>query len=208
MVNIKRTLVDSILVGGNPYSVPRSSLNVAKSRRAEWTRDETRNATAVVRLVLTCAWATLSAFLAAHCTVYWFLTERPNMLLEEWPGLTLFVLLLIPLVILLPSRIYVHRCRRNLGVAAFLNKWETRSLHVFGRPLLTSLIWVLGLPTIVIVWEGVLKAVLFHNLSLPSKDWLLSMVVAIPVAFAVSLAVCRLASRNIGRRLSELAYRT
>lgn len=203
MAIVKRTLKDPNSEGRNPYSAPLSDLTIAQSLFAQWSRAKMRSAEAITRRTLACAWVALFSFMAAHCTVYWLLREKTYMLLQELPVLTIFGLLMIPLAILLPSRVYMHQCRRKIGVSAFTTKWNTYFKNVIGRPLVNSLIWILGFALIAIVWQGLAGLILIHRLSW-SKDWFFALTCAIPIAFAVSFPACQFASRGISMRLSSL----
>lgn len=193
--------------GRSPDSVPHSDLTVAPNLRAWWNKAKVRSGEAIIRRALACAWVGLFSFMVAHWTVYWCLRQKLSMFLQELTILILLALMMIPLAIFLPSRVYMQRCRRKIGVSTFTSKWSTYLETVIGRPLATSLIWVLGFSLIAIVWQGVEGLIFIHRLSWP-KDWLFAMLCAIPIAIAESFPVSRLASRDISRRVGSLESTT
>lgn len=204
MAILKRTLKGHSGNGRGPYSVPLSDLTVSPSPRAQWKEAKMRSGEAIIRSTLTCAWVSLFSLMVAHCAVYWFLRQKLSMFLQELTVLALLALLMIPLAILLPSKVYMRRCRRKIGVSAFTSKWNTCLETVMGRPMANSLIWVLGFSLIAWVGKGLEGLIFIHRLSWP-KDWLFALLCAIPIAIAVSLPVWRLARRSISRRLGSLA---
>lgn len=190
----------------NPYTVPDSDLTDRAGAFVEWDDTTTRHAIAIVSRILMCAWATCLAFTTAHMVIYWFMRERIDLVFVDLPYLILFGALLIPVAILLPSRILVRICSRNIGVSGFLNKWDKNFKDILGRPLTASMTWVGVVAALTIVWQGV--RLIWLDIGPSSIEWFLALVVAVSLSFVISLPICRIACLGIEKRLGKLEEAT
>ena len=190
----------------NPYTVPDSDLTDRAGAFVEWDDTTIRHAIAIVSRILMCAWATCLAFTTAHMVIYWFMRERIDLVLVDLPYLILFGALLIPVAILLPSRILVRICSRKIGVSGFLNEWDKNFKDTLGRPFTAALTWVGVVAVLTMAWQGV--KVFGLGLGPSNVTWFLAMVIALSLAFVISLPICRIACLGIEKRLDKMEEAT
>lgn len=190
----------------NPYTVPKSDLTVSTGPFVEWNDTAVRNATAIVCRVLTCAWATYFTFVIAHMSTYWLLKDNIRLILIDLPWVVLCAALAIPIVVFLPSRIIVQICRRKIGVSGFLNKWDKNVKDILGRPLTASFSWVGMIAALSMVWQGL--KVIWLDIGPSNITWFLAMVIALSLAFVISLPICRIACLGIEKRLDKMEEAT